>query len=141
MRIIGAGGTPGGIGSFFIGLIMMCTGFYLLLQSIIIVQPFGLGMGLYHFPASGGTVSITSGMILIPLLIGIGMVFFNARNYLGWVLALCSLAALIVGVIVNIHFTLRGMTLFDLLMILVLTIGGLGLFLRSLVSRGARESE
>ena len=135
MKITGAGGTPGGIGSFIIGFIMMCTGFYLLLQSIVIMHPWGLGMGLYSFMAFGGPVSITSGMLLVPIMIGIGIIFFNARNIIGWALALCSLAALIVGVLVNIQFTLRAMTFFDLLAIFILSIGGLGLFLRSLMSR------
>ena len=45
----GAGGTSGGIGHFFIGLIMMCTGFYLLLNSISITSNFGARIRLYSF--------------------------------------------------------------------------------------------
>ena len=41
----------------------------------------------------------------------------------------------------NIHFSMRGMTLFDLLTILVLCMGGTGLFLRSLRDFGAGERE
>jgi uncharacterized protein len=132
MRFQGAGGTSGGVGTFIIGFLMMCTGFYMLLQSIVVTQTFGLGMGLYGFTMFGTHVGVTSGMILVPMMFGIGMIFYNARNYFGWGLALGSLAALIVGVIANIHFVFRTMTLFDLLVILVLTLGGVGLFLRSL---------
>ena len=128
----GAGGTPGGIGSFFLGFLMLCTGFYLLLKSIVVTSLFGLGMGLFHFAIFGGTASVTSGMILIPLVLGVGMIFFNARNLVGWALAVGSLAALVVGVISSIHFILRPMPLFDLLVILILCGGGAGLFLRSL---------
>ena len=130
--IKGAGGTPGGIGSFFLGFLMMCTGFYLLLQSIVVTHAFGIGMGLFHFAVFGGGFSITSGMILIPMMFGVGIVFFNARNLIGWALAVGSLAALIFGVISSIHFMLRPMSLFDLLVILILCVGGTGLFLRSL---------
>lgn len=132
MSIQGAGGSPGGTGSFVLGFLMMCAGIYLLLQSIVVAQPFGLGTGLYHFIAFGGPVSITSGMLLVPLMIGIGLVFYNARNILGWALACGSLAALVVGVLVNLRFVMRPMSLFELLGILVLALGGLGLFLRSL---------
>jgi hypothetical protein len=135
MSLKGAGGSPGGTGSFILGFLMMCAGTYLLLQSIVVAQPFGLGTGLYHFIAFGGPVSITSGMLLIPLMIGIGMIFYNARNILGWALAAGSLAALVVGVLVNLRFVMRPMSLFELLGILVLALGGLGLFLRSLKGR------
>jgi hypothetical protein len=132
MDIKGAGGTRGGIGSFFIGFIMMCAGVYMLLQSIIVTGPFGFGYGLYSFAAFGNPFSITSGMIIFPFILGIGMIFFNGRFFLGWLIAVGSLGALIAGVIMNTHFTMKTMTLFDLLTILILTFGGLGLFLRSL---------
>lgn len=139
MAFIGAGGSKGGTGSFILGFLMMCAGFYLLLQSIVVSQPWGLGYGLYSFVAFGGPVSITSGMLLVPMMIGIGMIFFNARNYIGWALALGSLTALVVGVLVNLRFTLRPMSLFELLGILILSLGGLGMFLRSL--KASREED
>ncbi len=124
----GAGGTSGGIGQFFIGLIMLCGGLYLLLNAIIVTSHFGMGMRLYSF----GGYGVTSGMILIPFIFGIGIVFYNSRNALGWLLSLGALAALIFGVISSINFSFRHMSAFDLIVILVLVAGGLGLFLRSL---------
>ena len=141
MKIQGAGGTPGGIGTFFGGFLMMCMGFYMLLQSIVVTQNFGWGAGLYHVPFFGSSMPITSGMILIPLMAGIGMIFFNARNLIGWALAVGSLGALIAGVIANLQFTVRGMSLFDLIVILVLCVGGTGLFLRSLRNCGKPEDD
>jgi hypothetical protein len=130
----GAGGTSGGIGSFFLGLMMMCAGFYLLLKAITVSSGFGFGMPLFGFSAFGGSYGLNSGMVMIPFMFGIGMVFFNAKSIIGWVLALGSLTALIVGAIASIHFSFVAMTSFDLIVILVLAIGGLGLFLRSLKS-------
>ena len=121
----------GRAGAAILGFIMMCGGLYLLLQSIIVSNSFFLGYGLYHFGAGGG-MSITGGMILVPLIFGIGMIFYNSSNIVGWALAIGSLAALVIGVIVNTHFALRSMSLFELLGIFVLAIGGLGLFLRNL---------
>ncbi|PRC94997.1 hypothetical protein [Solimicrobium silvestre] len=136
----GAGGTSGGIGQFFIGLFMMCGGFYMLLNDVIVQSSFGMGMGLYGFAAMGGYYSITSGMIMIPFILGVGMIFYNIKNLLGWLLAIGSLAALLFGVISSIHFSLRSMSLFDLIVILVLAVGGLGLFLRSLQEAKQAES-
>jgi len=117
---------------------MMCAGFYLLLQSIIVTESFGLGMGLFHFAMFGGPFSVTSGMILIPMIFGIGMIFFNARNYIGWALAVGSLVALIAGVLANLHFVFRSTSLFNLLVILILSVGGVGLFVRSLRDTGSK---
>lgn len=131
-KYIGAGGTKGGIGDFFIGLIMFCSGAYLLLQSIIVSSDFSLGFALYTMSSRSWQIPITSGMVLIPFMFGIGMIFYNARNFFGWLLTVGSLAALIFGVISSLHFSLRTMSAFELLTILVLTFGGLGLFLKSL---------
>jgi hypothetical protein len=131
----GAGGTEGGVGQFFLGLFMMCGGFYMLLNAITVQSSFGFGMGLYSFYAFGSNHGITSGMVLIPFILGIGMVFYNVKSLLGWVLALGSIAALIFGVISSIHFGLRYMSLFELLVILILAFGGLALFLGSMRSQ------
>lgn len=124
----GAGGTSGGIGKFLLGLTMMCGGFYLLLNGIVVSSNFGLGTRLF----GSGAMGLTGGMILIPLLIGIGMVFYNARSYLGWLIAMASFGALVFGVISSVSLNLRTMTAFELLVILTLAFGGLGLFLNSL---------
>ncbi len=128
----GAGGTSGGLGQFFIGLIMLCGGSYLLLHSITVTSSYGFGTQLYSFSAFGSGYGITSGMIMIPFMFGVGMIFYNGKNVLGWLLTVGPIAALIFGVISSIRFSFRAMSAFDLIMILILTIGGLGLFLRSL---------
>ncbi|NHZ83165.1 hypothetical protein F2P44_28400 [Massilia sp. CCM 8695] len=125
----GAGGTSGGTGQFFLGLIMMCGGFYLLLNGIVVSSSFGFSTRLFGI---GSGFGVSGGMVLIPLMIGIGMVFYNSKNYLGWLITLCSFAALVFGVISSVSMSLRTMTAFELIAILVLAIGGLGLFLRSL---------
>jgi hypothetical protein len=124
----GAGGSQGGVTRFFVGLLMMVGGGYLLLNAIHVSNTFSLSTRIFGW----GGVGITSGYILIPMLFGIGIIFYNSKNYLGWLLALGSLAALIFGVITSLHFSLGGMSLFELLVILVLLVGGLGLFLASL---------
>ena len=124
----GAGGTNGGTGQFFIGLAMMIAGFYLLLNAITVTSNFGFGYSLYYV----GGMNITSGMVMFPFIFGIGIIFYNSKNPIGWVLAAGALIALIAGVIASIRFNIRSMSAFDLIMILVLSIGGLGLFLRSL---------
>ena len=129
----GAGGTEGGTGRFFVGLIMLVAGGYLFLHSINV--SIGMGLGYQFFSVWG--FGITSGMVLVPFIFGIGMVFYDAKNWIGWLLAGGSLVMLGFGVIAQTRFHLNAMTAFDLLTILVLLVGGIGLLLSSL--RGPRS--
>ncbi len=130
----GAGGSNGGEGSFFIGLIMMIAGGYLFLRSIHVDHYLSMGSGLFHI----GNYQVTNGMVLIPFIFGIGMIFYNSANILGWILMIGSMIALVFGIIASINFSLQGMSAFDLITIIVLFTGGLGLFLRSLKGRESR---
>jgi len=129
---MGAGGTQGGTGSFLIGVIMMIGGGYLLLENIVVAPMFGIRMVAFSL----GGFGVTTGMVLIPFMFGTGMIFYNARNLIGWALAGGALIALIFGVISNITLQFTRMSAFDLIVILILLVGGLGLFLRSLRSAG-----
>jgi len=133
-KIKGAGGTEGGLGSFFLGLFMMGVGFYMLLNKIVVTSGFGLGYSLYRFGGTGtsGGFGMTTGMIFIPMIFGIAWIFYNAKSVWGWMLTLTSLAAMIFGVISSLKIRMVTMSSFDLIVILILAFGGLGFFLRSL---------
>ena len=124
----GAGGTSGGVGRFFIGLTMLIVGGYMFLNAVQVSNHFSLGRSLYGYRG----MNLTGGMVLVPFVFGIGMIFYNSKNIIGWVLTLGSLAALSFGIITSINMRLRPMTGFDLITILVLAVGGLGMFLSSL---------
>jgi hypothetical protein len=87
-----------------------------------------LGYAIYSF----GSFGLTTGMTLIPLVFGIGFIFYNSRNPLGWVLSIASLIMLGFGVISTVQFRMRNMSAFELIMIIILMMGGVGLFLSSL---------
>jgi len=119
-------------GRFFLGFIMFIGGLYLLLNEIRVDVGFmGYGRSLY----SVGGVGVTSGYILIVFMFGVGMFFYNAKNIIGWLVAAGSLVALIFGVIANAHLSLAYLSAFDLIVILVLLCGGLGLLLSAMVKR------
>lgn len=111
---------------------MMCGGFYMLLKSIWITSSFGMSYPLYGFSALGSSFSLTGGMILVPFIFGVGLVFYNGQSIAGWLLFIGSFAALVMGVITSISFSFRAMSAFDLIVILILAFGGVGFLLRSL---------
>ncbi|MGE4518803.1 MAG: hypothetical protein AB7E04_04775 [Desulfobacteraceae bacterium] len=129
---MGAGGTKGGTGRFLTGLVMMVAGGYLFLDAVRVTHGFHMGYRLYSF----GGFRLTGGMVLIPLIFGIGIIFYNSKNILGWLLSSASLIMLVFGIISSINFRLRSMSSFELITIIVLAVGGLGLFLSSLKNLG-----
>jgi hypothetical protein len=128
MPIDGAGGTRGGIGRFFLGLTMMAVGGYLFLNAIQVNHHFHLGYTLYR----AGGMRLTTGYVLIPLIFGIGFLFYNAKNPTGWILTVLSILLLGFGVVTSLQFRMRTMSAFELIVILVLLVGGIGLLLSSL---------
>ena len=120
----GAGGTPGGLGEFFLGLAMAAGGGYLLMQQVTVTSGFWTLWGYNAF-----------GFSLIPLLIGIAMVFFDGRSKLGWVLTALGALVIVLGIITNLTIFFRPTSLFNTLIILALLAGGLGLIARSVRTR------
>ena len=122
----GAGGTPGGLGIFLAGSAMVVAGSYLLLTRVTVTSGLWMLGGYNAF-----------GLSLVPLLVGIGMLFFNGRSTIGWVLTAAGSLIILVGIIANLHLYFRPTSLFDTLLILGLLAGGLGLVARSLRAQGS----
>jgi len=132
----GAGGSDGGTGRFIMGFLMLCIGGYLFLTHVQVSSGLsrGLGFGSQMYAGSMGGVqyTITGGMIFVPFIFGIGMVFWNSKNILGWLLTLGSTAAFFFGIVVSVRMYLKPMNAFDLTVILILVAGGVGLLGSSL---------
>lgn len=115
------GGTPGGLGTFFLGFAMICIGGYLLTNQVSVV-------GSYWNFYGGNTFGIT----LIPMLIGIGLLFWSGRSVTGWLLTIAGALFILAGVLANLHIYFQQTSLFNTIVMLVLLVGGLGLVARSL---------
>jgi hypothetical protein len=125
----GAGGTPGGLGTFLAGAAMVVAGGYLLLNRVTVTSGYWSFYGYNAF-----------GLSLFPLLIGIGLLFFNGRSLAGWALTAAGALIIVVGIVANLGIYFRPTTLFDTLLILGLLAGGLGLVARSLRAQGPGDS-
>ena len=122
----GAGGTPGGLGTFLAGSAMVVAGGYLLLTRVTVTSGLWQLWGYNAF-----------GLSLVPLLVGIGLLFFDGRSLAGWLLTAAGALIILVGIIANLHVYFRPTSLFDTLLILGLLAGGIGLVARSLRPQGS----
>ena len=124
MDVKGAGGTPGGVGTFLMGTAMAAAGGYLLTNQVIVTSGFWNWFGPHTF-----------GLTLVPLLVGIGFLFFDAASTAGWILTFVGTVIILVGIIANLRIYFEPTSLFNTLMMLGLLAGGLGLVARSLRSQ------
>ena len=124
-RTRGAGGTPGGIAEFFIGLVMVIAGAYLITNRIVVVSSYWAFGGYSMF-----------GLSLLPLIIGIGILFFNGKSILGWVLLFLGVVIIFAGVLMNLQIYFQATSLFATIAMIVLLAGGVGLIVRALAPHG-----
>jgi hypothetical protein len=118
----GAGGTPGGVGEFLLGLVLIAVGIYLLFDRVTVHTSF--------WNMSGGRSAF--GISLIPVLLGIGILFFRGKSIIGWILAVGGIGFIVVGIIVNLDIHFQRTSLWATLIILALPAAGLGLLARAL---------
>lgn len=116
----GAGGTPGGIVPFLVGLAMAAAGAYLLLNQVTVSSNFLMLWGYNSF-----------GLSLAPFLSGIGLLFFDGRSVLGKILVFLGLVIIFAAIVSNLNIYFQATSLFNTGMMLVLLVGGLGLIARA----------
>jgi len=121
----GAGGTSGGVGEFFIGILVAAVGFYLLFSQVQVHSSYWNFMGL-------GGAGHSFGISLIPLLFGVGILFVNGNSVLGWFLAVGGLLFILAGILVNLDIYFQRTSLMNTLIMLFMIAAGLGLIVKGL---------
>jgi hypothetical protein len=132
MDLKNVGGTPGGARTFLLGFAMAIVGGYLLLQEVSVHG------GYWSFGFVGG-YGRSFGITLLPLLFGIGILFTNGRSFAGRMLAGGGALLILAGIIMNLDIHFRETSLFNVLVMLVLLVGGVGLIVRSALPMGSAE--
>jgi predicted membrane channel-forming protein YqfA (hemolysin III family) len=123
-KFIGAGGTPGGVGQFLAGLMMAGVGGYLFLNQVQVTSSWGTLWGYNSF-----------GLSLVPLLIGVGFLFYSGKSVVGWIMTFLGLGIIFAGILMHLDVYFRQTSLYNTLVMLVLLAGGIGLILRSIRPR------
>jgi len=122
-KIRGAGGTPGGMGQFVFGLGMVIGGGYLFLSRVTVTSGLWTLWGYNAF-----------GLSLIPLFLGIGLLFFDGRSVFGWILTFGGAVIILAGIIANLQIYFNPTSLTNTMIMLGLLAAGIGLVARSLRS-------
>jgi hypothetical protein len=122
-RMVGAGGSPGGVPLFFLGLGLAAVGAYMLTQQVTVQSGYWTIGGWNAF-----------GLSLIPFILGIGMLFFDGSSKAGFILLFLGVLIIAAGILMNLSIYFQPTSLFNTLMMIGLTAAGVGLVLRALKS-------
>jgi len=124
------GGTSGGLGQFLLGFAMACIGGFLITNQVTVVSSYWNFWGGNSF-----------GVTLLPMLFGVGILFWNGKSTIGWILTVAGALFIFAGIIANMHIYFRGASLFNTMVMLILLVGGLALVARSLRPHQPKTSQ
>lgn len=110
---------------FYIGLILLALGLFFILNKTVVSS----GFGFYSWRI--GNFSISSGLIVIPLIAGIIWLFYNPKSILAKILSILGGIFIIASIIMNIDIRFTTTSMFDYIIMLILMAAGAGLLLKS----------
>jgi hypothetical protein len=83
----------------------------------------------------------TFGITLLPILFGVGILFWSGRSVFGWVLTVAGALFILAGIIANMHIFFQPASLFETMVMLILLVGGLGLIARAILPHQAKDTK
>ena len=114
---------------FIVGLALFCGGTFLIFQNTTLSTNFTL-LDIMGFTPPFG-------IVLIPFIVGIGVLFFNEKSVIGWILTILGLVTIILGIIMGLKIYFRPVTLYQGLIMFGMMAAGAGLILKAFYGKNA----
>jgi len=103
---------------------MAVAGGYLLLNQVTVTSG---AWSLWGYNAFG--------LSLLPFIVGMGLLFFNGKSVIGWLLTFAGVVIIFAAILMNMSIYFRSTSLFNTLTMLVLLSGGIGMLASSLKAK------
>lgn len=113
--------------NFFLGLILFALGIFLVCRNTYVTTSWHI----WHV----GNIGIPTGVVAVPLLIGIGVLFFNSKSIIGWIVVVLGLVFLLASIILSVQIRFSTTSLFQYILMFGCIFAGAGLLLRSLFKK------
>ncbi|MBQ8966329.1 hypothetical protein [Ruminococcus sp.] len=127
-----SGSTGNNTLQFFIGFLLLGGGLYWLLNSFTVYS--GIGAGGFGGYYSLFGMRITGGVMLIPLLLGIGLIFFldGKKRFIGYSVAALGLLVIVISLLSSLEFRAKhGYSLYVYVIMFAMIAAGSGLLIKS----------
>ena len=113
---------------FFVGLLMLAGGLLMIFQNISVTSSWGNGG--YFF--SLGRFNFSNGLIMLPLIIGIGMLFTMKKKLVGWIVLAIGVVIVLLSVLLTTSIHWRTTNGYVFVIMFGLVAAGAGFVLREL---------
>ena len=112
---------------FFIGIILAAVGLFMVFQCAQVSTAFGLTLF--------GSFSLPSGVVIVPLLIGIVMLFFCRKKFAAWTVTVIGILIILAALITSVRITWEKTSLFSFILMFGFIAAGGGLILKTLFKK------
>ncbi len=116
--------------NFFLGLLMFGGGLFMILQNAQVTTSWGYGY-FYHI----GSWGVPNGMIMLPVLIGIVMLFLMEKKLPGWIVTVLGIIFILFTIISSVRITWITTSAYTFILMFGLVAAGGGLMLRILFKK------
>ncbi len=110
---------------FFIGILLLGVGLFMLAMRVRVHS------GWQGFWFRWGNFNLPTGTVVIPLLIGVIWYFMNPKSIIAKTIITLGSIFIVVSIIMSVSITFTQSTLFEYILMLVLSAAGLGLILKT----------
>lgn len=113
---------------FFIGIILLGAGLFWLFQRTSVAT-----VGIFSGGLLFGNIMIPTGVVLIPLILGIILLFFlEDKRIIGWIVTVIGLIVVILSILMSVRISFERTSLFEFICMFGFIAAGTGLLLRTL---------
>lgn len=112
---------------FFVGIVLLAAGLFMLSKRTMVHSSW-YGWRIGRFDLSSGTV-------VIPLLIGIIWYFFNSKSIFPKIIITLGLIFIVLTIIMSVRINFMATSLYDYILFLGMAAAGAGLLLRTVFKR------
>lgn len=113
---------------FFMGLLMLGAGLYMIFQNIYVTSSWGMGGHFFHI----GSFGLPNGMVFLPLIIGILMVFMMDKKIFGWIVLSIGIVIILAAVLMSVHMRWKTTNGYLFVVMFGLVAAGGGMVIRQL---------
>lgn len=112
---------------FFLGIILLGAGIFMITKNTYV--------GVIWYQWRIGGFGIPTGAIILPLLIGIGMLFFNSKSIIGWIITVLGGVIIVLSIILSVEIRFATTNLYSFIIMFGCAFAGAGMLLRSLFKK------
>lgn len=116
-----------------IGIVLLAAGLFMLSRRIIVHT------GWYTWRI--GSFSLSSGTVVIPLIIGIVWYFYNPKSLISKIIIGLGALFIVLSVIMSVSINFMATSMFDYVLILGMIAAGCGLLLKNYTGRKKDKNE